>query len=131
MGATLDRLHAEFYSVNSPGVIGGPPYTVADMNLRAGHWRTALDIMRRYYDPETARSAWVELLARPGSGWERNGEVYCVPGYDMLCGDAISADDWASGTRPAGLAVPEVARAKWVWIGGAAVAAWVAWRILR
>ncbi len=72
------------------------PIETARAQLRSGAggcWPTALRTLQTALGPAAARDAWVALLSEPHSGWStydpQSGRwtLYCVPGYDTLCGD--------------------------------------------
>ncbi|MEO8034521.1 MAG: hypothetical protein ABI837_08810 [Acidobacteriota bacterium] len=92
MPSILDQLQAQFPSS------GMSPIQIARAQLKAspgGCWPIALQTLKSVYDANTAREAWVALLSEPNSGWStydpRSGTwtLYCVPGYDALCGDSV------------------------------------------
>lgn len=88
--------------------------TQARALLREGRWREALDLVRRFSggSARVAQARWLALLEEPGSGWSVRDPatgrwaVYCVPGYDALCGCVVAPPPVAAtgALSPAALA---------------------------
>ncbi len=98
MSTLIDGLTREYARYFQLGSVNKAPVQAARLVLLEGRdWPAALDILRRHYPADTARAAWIEMLLEPDSGWSQvdpatgRRELYCVPGYDMLCGDVVGA----------------------------------------
>lgn len=87
------------------------PQSYAREFLRSGEpWTVALNLLRAELPEDVAKARWIELLSEPDSGWSVQTSPgvwvpYCVPGYDPLCGDVVSAGVLLPApARPAGFA---------------------------
>lgn len=103
----LDRLNGAYWR-GREGQAGMSPVQLARAQLRAspnGCWPLALQTLRANYDANTARDAWVALLSEPNSGWStydpqsKTWTLYCVPGYQPMCGDAVESCPIAPGQQ--------------------------------
>ncbi len=99
MQPILERLNMQYWAGRET-IPGMSPIQIARAQLHAspgGCWPIALQTLKSIYDPNTAREAWVALLSEPNSGWStfdpRSGQwaLYCVPGYDAMCGDSVES----------------------------------------
>lgn len=87
-----DQLEAN-WQVDHPSTWS--PIAIARRTLhesKGGRHPAALQVLRDHYSKNTANRVYVELLHEPGSGWSKDGKLYCIPGLDALCGDFIDAE---------------------------------------
>ena len=111
----LARLREAYARAHGASSIGMSPVDMAMFRLDSGDcWQMALAALQDNYDPATARAAWVAILTAREPLDPRTGRrsLYCVPGYDALCGDAVPSE--CVSVRAAGqVAAADTSRLGW------------------